>query len=53
MGRARRARKLASAAAYGGGGIAAAGAALSALGYGVIKAEGALRIILAAARQME
>ena len=42
MGRARRARKLASAAAYGGGGIAAAGAALSALGYGVIKAEGAL-----------
>jgi lysophospholipase L1-like esterase len=42
MGRARRARKIASTAAYGGGGVAAAGAALGALGYGVIKAEAAL-----------
>ncbi|HMM93475.1 MAG: SGNH/GDSL hydrolase family protein [Micrococcales bacterium] len=42
MGRARRARRIAATAAYGGGGIAAAGAALGALGYGVIKAEAAL-----------
>jgi lysophospholipase L1-like esterase len=42
MGRARRARKIAATAAYGGGGLAAAGAALSALGYGVIKVEAAL-----------
>lgn len=42
MGRARRARKIAATAAYGGGGLAAAGAALGALGYGVIKAEAAL-----------
>ncbi len=38
MGRARRARKIAATAAYGGGGLAAAGAA----GWGVIKAEAAL-----------
>lgn len=42
MGRARRARKIAAHAAYGGGGLAATTAALSALGYGVIKAEAAL-----------
>ncbi|MGL5929167.1 MAG: SGNH/GDSL hydrolase family protein [Dermatophilaceae bacterium] len=42
MGRARRARRIAATAAYGGGGLAAAGAALGALGYGVIKAEAAL-----------
>ncbi len=42
MGRARRARKIAATAAYGGGGVAAAGAALGALGYGVIKVEAAL-----------
>lgn len=42
MGRARRARKIAATAAYGGGGIAAAGAALGAVGYGLIKAEAAL-----------
>lgn len=42
MGRARRARRIAASAAYGGGGLAAAGAALGALGYGVIKAEAAL-----------
>lgn len=39
MGRARRARKIASAAAYGGGGLAATAGALGALGYGVIKVE--------------
>jgi len=42
MGRARRARKIAATAAYGGGGVAAAGAAIGALGYGVIKVEAAL-----------
>lgn len=42
MGRARRARRIASTAAYGGGGVAAAGAALGALGWGVIQAEAAL-----------
>ncbi|PKW27439.1 SGNH/GDSL hydrolase family protein [Phycicoccus duodecadis] len=42
MGRARRARRIAATAAYGGGGVAAAGAAIGALGYGVIKAEAAL-----------
>ncbi|GGL35263.1 SGNH/GDSL hydrolase family protein [Phycicoccus endophyticus] len=42
MGRARRARKIAATAAYGGGGLAAAGAALGMLGYGVIKTEAAL-----------
>ncbi len=42
MGRARRARKIASTAAYGGGGVAAAGAAVGALGYAVIKVEAAL-----------
>lgn len=42
MGRARRARKIAATAAYGGGGLAAAGAALGALGYGIIKVEAAL-----------
>lgn len=42
MGRARRARRIAATAAYGGGGLAAAGAAVGALGYGVIKAEAAL-----------
>ena len=42
MGRARRARKIAATAAYGGGGVAAAGAALGAAGWGVIKAEAAL-----------
>ena len=39
MGRARRARKIAATAAYGGGGMAATAAAIGALGYGVIKAE--------------
>ena len=42
MGRARRARKIAATAAYSGGGVAAAGAALGAAGWGVIKAEAAL-----------
>ncbi len=42
MGRARRARKIAATAAYGGGGLAAVGAALGAAGWGVIKAEAAL-----------
>ena len=42
MGRARRARKIAATAAYGGGGIAALGAALGAAGWGVIQAEAAL-----------
>lgn len=42
MGRARRARKIAATAAYGGGGLAAAGAALGAAGWGLIKAEAAL-----------
>lgn len=42
MGRARRARKIAATAAYGGGGLAAASAAMGALGYGIIKAEAAL-----------
>lgn len=39
MGRARRARKIASAAAYGGGGLAALAGALGAAGYGLIRAE--------------
>ena len=39
MGRARRARKIAATAAYGGGGIAAGIGVLGALGYGVLKAE--------------
>lgn len=39
MGRARRARKIAATAAYGGGGLAAGIGALGALGYGVLKAE--------------
>ena len=42
MGRARRARKIAATAAYGGGGVAALGAAVGAAGWGVIKAEAAL-----------
>lgn len=42
MGRARRARKIAATAAYGGGGLAAATAALGALGYGVIRGEALL-----------
>lgn len=42
MGRARRARRIAATAAYGGGGLAAAGAALGALGWGVIKTEAAI-----------
>ena len=42
MGRARRARKIAATAAYGGGGLAAVGAALGAAGWGVIKTEAAL-----------
>lgn len=42
MGRARRARKIAASAAYGSGGLAAAGAALGAIGYGLVKAEAAL-----------
>ena len=42
MGRARRARKIAATAAYGGGGVAAIGAALGAAGWGVIQAEAAL-----------
>ncbi len=42
MGRARRARKIAAHAAYGGGGLAAASAALGAVGYGVIKVEARL-----------
>lgn len=39
MSRARRARKIAATAAYGGGGLAAGIGALGALGYGVLKAE--------------
>lgn len=42
MGRARRARKIAAHAAYGGGGLAATTAALGAIGYGVIKVEAVL-----------
>ncbi|MEO6790893.1 MAG: SGNH/GDSL hydrolase family protein [Ornithinibacter sp.] len=42
MGRARRARKIAATAAYGGGGLAAAGAALGAVSWGVIHGEAAL-----------
>ena len=42
MGRARRARRIAATAAYGGGGLAAAGAAVGAVGYGLIKVEAAL-----------
>lgn len=42
MGRARRARKIAATAAYGGGGLAAASAALGAVGYAVIKGEAML-----------
>jgi lysophospholipase L1-like esterase len=39
MGRARRARKIAATAAYGGGGLAAGIGAVGALGYGLLKAE--------------
>ncbi len=39
MGRARRARKIAQAAAYGGGGLAAGIGAVGAVGWGVLKAE--------------
>jgi lysophospholipase L1-like esterase len=39
MGRARRARRIAATAAYGGGGLAAGIGALGALGYGLLKAE--------------
>ncbi len=39
MGRARRARKIAATAAYGGGGLAATAGAVGALGYGLIKVE--------------
>lgn len=39
MGRARRARKIAATAAYGGGGLAAGIGALGMVGYGVLKAE--------------
>ncbi len=39
MGRARRARRIAATAAYGGGGIAAGIGAVGALGYGVLKVE--------------
>ena len=39
MSRARRARKIAATAAYGGGGLAAGIGALGVLGYGVLKAE--------------
>ena len=42
MGRARRARRIAATAAYGGGGVAAGIGALGALGYGVLKAEARL-----------
>ena len=42
MGRARRARKIASAAAYGSGGAAAVAGALGAAGYGVVRAEAAM-----------
>jgi len=42
MGRARRARRIAATAAYGGGGVAALGAAVGAAGWGVIQAEAAL-----------
>ena len=54
MGRARRARKIAATAAYGGGGVAAIGAALGAAGWGVIKAEAALarRVIGSAVRRL-
>ncbi|MGA8047980.1 MAG: SGNH/GDSL hydrolase family protein [Dermatophilaceae bacterium] len=41
MGRARRARKIASTAAYGSGGLAALAGALGAAGYGLIRAEAA------------
>ncbi len=39
MGRARRARRIAATAAYGGGGVAAGLTALGALGYGLLKVE--------------
>ena len=39
MGRARRARRIAATAAYGGGGLAAGIGAVGALGYGVLKVE--------------
>ena len=39
MSRARRARRIAATAAYGGGGVAAGIGALGAIGYGVLKAE--------------
>jgi lysophospholipase L1-like esterase len=42
MGRARRARRIAATAAYGGGGVAAGIGALGALGYGLLKVEAAM-----------
>ena len=42
MGRARRARRIAASAAYGGGGLAATLGTLGAVGYGVIKVEAAI-----------
>ncbi|GAA2737097.1 SGNH/GDSL hydrolase family protein [Pedococcus aerophilus] len=39
MGRARRARRIAATAAYGGGGLAAGIGAIGAIGYGVLKVE--------------
>jgi len=42
VGRARRARKIAATAAYGGGGLAAASAALGVIGYAVVRAEAAI-----------
>lgn len=42
MGRARRARKIAARAAYGGGGVAAGAGVVGLLGYGVLKAEAVL-----------
>ncbi len=42
MGRARRARKIAATAAYGGGGLAAASAALGVIGYAVVRVEAAI-----------
>ncbi len=42
MGRARRARRIAATAAYGGGGLAAAATALGALAYGLIRVEARL-----------
>lgn len=42
MGRARRARKIAATAAYGGGGLAAVAGALGVVGYGLIQTEAAI-----------